>query len=308
MRFLRQDVTRKPWLLVTATLMERSVQKEAQHRRINTMLTGWGGDEIASQHYGQRSRHPGSGDTQAGVRFPPRSNGEDIVGSADNRALHSASARLSPSSYGSQRHAQSSRNRLDPLPRREDGQSQRPDSACMAAFRSKMGNGHRGSAGPNCRRLFRQNRHHLSFLEHSISHNDPTLYPSGVGRPDLDAFSSPPRPRVGRSTRLVKKTYPRCWESRCLVQFCGLHGGQSRIQFFTIWPPASLLPLSATGNSVIHPNLQYLGIFPNRATGEKLRSRRYRNGATRCVRGVSLLVPKQRLNARSPPQTQGPNP
>lgn len=53
---LHQDITRKPWLLVTAMMMERSVQTEANQRNINTMLTGWGGDEIASQHYGQTYR------------------------------------------------------------------------------------------------------------------------------------------------------------------------------------------------------------------------------------------------------------
>lgn len=53
---LKQDITRKPWMLANIMMTERSVQLEAKSRGINTMLTGWGGDEIASQSYGQSYR------------------------------------------------------------------------------------------------------------------------------------------------------------------------------------------------------------------------------------------------------------
>lgn len=53
---LSQDVTLRPWMLANVMLTERTVQQAAQRANITTLLSGWGGDEIASQHYGTSFR------------------------------------------------------------------------------------------------------------------------------------------------------------------------------------------------------------------------------------------------------------
>lgn len=53
---LTQDVTQRPWMSANVIMMERAVQNAAKRSNVKLMLTGWGGDEIASQGYSFRHR------------------------------------------------------------------------------------------------------------------------------------------------------------------------------------------------------------------------------------------------------------
>lgn len=53
---LSQDVTRRPWMQANVMLTERAVQHAADQAGIRTLLSGWGGDDIASQNYGSTHR------------------------------------------------------------------------------------------------------------------------------------------------------------------------------------------------------------------------------------------------------------